>query len=57
MSGNGKCWVLTGVYGLLAAANLLLMAAEPTAWQGVFAVALLGAAVWFGLRGTRRVAS
>jgi hypothetical protein len=38
--------VLSAVYGLLSAANLLVMITEPTAWQGIFATVLLVAALW-----------
>lgn len=38
--------VLSAVYGLLSAANLVMMITEPTAWQGVFATVLLIAALW-----------
>jgi hypothetical protein len=38
--------VLSTVYALLSAANLVMMITEPTAWQGAFATALLIAALW-----------
>ena len=38
--------VLSAVYGLLSAVNLVMMIIEPTAWQGVFATVLLVAAIW-----------
>ncbi|NGY58039.1 hypothetical protein G7043_03730 [Lentzea sp. NEAU-D13] len=38
--------VLSAVYGLLSAVNLVMMITEPTAWQGVFAAVLLGVALW-----------
>ena len=38
--------VLSAVYGLLSAVNLLVMITEPTAWQGAFATVLLVAALW-----------
>jgi hypothetical protein len=41
--------VLSAVYGLLSAVNLVMVITEPTAWQGVFATVLLIAALglWF----------
>jgi hypothetical protein len=38
--------ILSAVYGLLSAANVVMMITEPTAWQGAFATALLIAALW-----------
>jgi hypothetical protein len=38
--------VLSAVYGLLSAVNLMVMITEPTAWQGAFATVLLVAALW-----------
>jgi nitrogen fixation protein FixH len=38
--------VLSAVYGLLSAVNLVMMITEPTAWQGAFATVLLVAALW-----------
>ena len=38
--------ILSAVYGLLSAANLVMVITEPTAWQGAFAAVLLIAALW-----------
>jgi nitrogen fixation protein FixH len=38
--------VLSVVYGVLSAANLVMMITEPTVWQGFFATVLLIAALW-----------
>jgi hypothetical protein len=41
--------LLSAVYGLLSAINLVMVITEPTAWQGAFATVLLIAALglWF----------
>lgn len=38
--------LLSAVYGLLSAVNLVMMITEPTAWQGAFAAVLLVVALW-----------
>ena len=57
MSQDRCRWAFTGVYALLGATNAAVMITEPTTWQAAFAIALLSAAMWFGLDRARRVTS
>lgn len=49
--------VLSVVYGLLSAVNLMMMITEPTAWQGVFATVLLIASIWLWFDAQPRTSS